>query len=1554
MKHQQSLIEYRKLIESRLREWIPNNDALVIQELNIFDRIMSRRDFLKNSSMTATMAIMGSGCGSSNRANMPPSSWPECEETPPCIEEKILVPKASKIVVDSDIIDGMQHYNALASLGSDDAPEVKGASFIESFNPHLMTIDSQSTFTQSGFNPVERNYGIPEIVHLIKDSSSSDYSLAIYENGSNGRQGLKKSDIVLEKTSLLNFNKLISANGNFHNRVENRNVYSQKMVLLADTYSSVEPDFRLYYQTNSSEILQPGVKGFENNTWDFLDVMETFKAHEDHVFSNYHIQDINTYQDGHNHSFIYGTIKFDNYYNYGFVVTFNSITDSAPTVTFFTPKFLSVNSNVVSDLVEDFNNAELESSDTIADFSIFADQKFIPVSQVVDVNGKTDSNILFSFVCFDSASDPEYSEAYSSGGEFDLDHFCNIDSSIIKRYVVAVESLGGVQYLLDAYTTNTEISVDSDTFTLDFDTNKIPAFDIWKSVYKLDDTKNSLANVQLRHSFIRSIINNGSSLELLLATSLYDEENFGIVQKSIKIDYTSLDALSLDTENLYSSKSIFDEALHDGKDYKELWFNTMKGSNNSYQSLSDCVYADNRYYDFYCTHNHQGLLRSYFIIRVKHDDGSSHSFLFNFEEMGVNSVASAPQIYDHQTSDSLKEQIKQGTVEHRPPLLITINAHKMHPWRAVGQNNEVLYSAKRLYMTDEETKTLQPNDGSRRLLSYYHATSDFIEGVWNTHEHEVQVPMGDPNIKKYLYTNTKHQLHLHINNIYDYPATLDDTTFVELRFSRSLVVTDHTLPDTPSTFEVTRNTSLFLKPNDASKITLEISAGIGKNTMLKGATVMYRFLNQADIEVQEDAPVAFLNSTTDETTTFQQCNLSFRQFERLSTTNVASHQSGVSPDTDTAHQIFHHYVKDGEADTIATFTDAYGKLYEATKPANSTSTEIFRHRSTQHLVDPLVFKSGLFRQQLATRSLADDVVDWADKAVETVNNVVESATDLTEELTKQLKKTVGALVDEIQNIVTHINKGLGNIITQIGIAFEKILDTLKTLAELIWDFIKAFVDVDSAWQVGSELRQIYFDQFSPDSTVNGNAYGIIKNKTQDVQDNIDTTVENMKDDVYSAIDKALNQDLDKNHEQADIIRKKSQHHSVKLHHIGHQTDRITASIKSSATTRVLSRSTLCSSHDTVEELVKCMGNNILNNSTITDDVKEVVNNNKELFADIVKGKGLNELKSDLDSMSKKLADLVLDEADIILDGAVQLPLAFLNGSSLLDALEEMVDDIFTGVIELLSQLLFHDKQKIKTLKDLSYLMTGYMMNILGELVDFNKTDFSSYLKSGDLRKDLNGVGNIKKREEATSTEVVVYSCECISWLAEIVLLGLEIAEVGKEFYAKPTEMILLYIRVTMRAPKIVLHAQEDSGSKELLLILNDILLMASFLVKAHYTYKEHQSKEDDEDDVKLEKAVYTILNLYARFTDFSVALAQQSEADTKEEQKNAVCDLIKTLLSFIQACSKIFTELPDNAEADKWWSFVYLAMSVIKVVLSAMQIYDEKQILIKTTLRVSK
>lgn len=334
-----SVRSLRKEVKGYLNEWMGGDEALIQKELKIFDSIVSRRDFLKTTSLATLALMVNQGC-----QDGAPSQWEgggskDLGAIPPIDAKALNVP--ANIAVDADMHRSFITHNPLPAYGSSDASNLHDHAILESFNPHIITVESEDELSALGYSKPDRTYGVAEHIHLFKEDGG-DYALDIYEKSNDAHHGLIERKVKLTGTASQSYNRLVATNGSFHNRVADKKAYSQKMALLANlSTESVAFDdsshipLRLYYQTMANALLEPGVAFEKSADWEFIDLLKEFREAESHNFEQYEVVEVASYHDGHHHSFIYGTLRFDSFYSYGFVVSFGAHNDIKPAVTFF-------------------------------------------------------------------------------------------------------------------------------------------------------------------------------------------------------------------------------------------------------------------------------------------------------------------------------------------------------------------------------------------------------------------------------------------------------------------------------------------------------------------------------------------------------------------------------------------------------------------------------------------------------------------------------------------------------------------------------------------------------------------------------------------------------------------------------------------------------------------------------------------------------------------------------------------------------------------------------------------------------------------------------------------------------------------------------------------------------------------------------------------------------------------------------------------------------------------------------------------------------------------
>jgi len=519
-------------------------------------------------------------------------------------------------------------------------------------------------------------------------------------------------------------------------------------------------------------------------------------------------------------------------------------------------------------------------------------------------------------------------------------------------------------------------------------------------------------------------------------------------------------------------------------------------------------------------------------------------------------------------------------------------------------------------------------------------------------------------------------------------------------------------------------------------ITLEVSTGSSHDDIFNGATMMYRFTDMCELKLESNRPIATLTSTAQETTAFMQCNISFRQFERLTSKNADSYQAGMRSDElsdpQTAHAILKKYVKDSQKDNIKKVTDLYQTIYEDAAPQNDLAPVALGATALQSY--------GFWKK----------VTKWFHKAVSTIKTSVEH---VVKKVVNYAKKALEKLVDDIDILSKDVSQSISTILTSLMVVINKIVklakDVLILYLEPFWRFVRGFIGVDTAWSIGSELHQLEKDQLSPDSNVEGNAYSIIKEQTKKLEEDVDKIATTLKKNIDSVIDESLNttqESFDTHLKSAKSIESNQQRNSTKYHRLNHQVVRVHHEMhlgEPKNENKVDESAFVCDSSGTVEQLLKCLFTEEV--QQISDDLKTELKGSEKTLHDLIYGGGMSAVKDDLATLLKDSANDMVDEVSTIGKGALQIPLAFLNGSSSITLAEEALDDVFKEVFELLGFILFGDKEKFKTVQDVGYFLSGYMIYITLALSDeithlsgVKSFDMVSYIKSGDFRNEVDG------------------------------------------------------------------------------------------------------------------------------------------------------------------------------------------------------------------------
>lgn len=1337
MDGENTLGQLRKELEGNLKRWLPDHDRLARKELAIFDRMVTRRDFLKTTSLAALAALVH-GCGD-NGAGGTPSQWPGTDDI--ADDETTAVTTPANIVVDSDVLTSAVSYAPLAAAGSYDAPTVKAEAVLESFHPHVMTVDTTDIFVETGLKAPQRNYGIPEYVQLTQQDDTSDYALSIYEKTTAGSHGLKETAVPLDGTASYVFDRVIATNGTFHNRISGTQVYAQKLVLLAETQSSfayggTDVPLRLYYQCGGSALQQPGVApsadGFD---WAYIDLLDVLKQGESHAFGNFSIIEVDTYHDGSHHSFIYGTLRFDDLYNYGFVVTFNAVTDTAPTVTFFAPEFLSVTGETIDEInsmLSDYIGSEFEAKpDTSKGFGVFADQTFKPLTQMIDAEGAAIPELLFSFVNYDFKSyDPESSSEFTWPSKaYEENNY------MVKRNVFALDvSTGGIVYTMQGikpvcYASSWELNFYFEQTLLD----------IWESIYEKNYT-------MLEQVYIRSALQVDGGINILLAgikdfTPKNSFDDLAVVQKSVTLTYEG--SISYATDDVKEALTAMNEPSvdQDGQTmhYSELWFSALFSNVMGYDADNATMWdlireSASRFQSpikFYFTQNHQGILKCYFVLEMFHgDDRSQNRFVINFSETGLTDKE-----LPYQTPDNLRSQIEAQTQAFHVPLPIVSGPVTLFPWHAVSGNEEVLCSANRRDLIDETTQTLISNDGSQgRLYSYVHATSDLVTGNWVVEEEQRQLSASDAVSAQ--ASIELHQVHLHVTNVYGLTATLDDDTYVEVRFTQQMIVKDQTDPANPVTYRSGPFTSIFLKPDASAKIALEIDMG-SKDAKYGGAVMQYRFVDKTAFTLQEDTPVTALTGTEGVTSAFKQCNISFRMYERCGTDAYDSVQTGAPAASGTVKSALQSNVGSSYQSDIPTFAQGYASLHASVAPDNASATvALAQVYGVSYAADGSVRLVANFAG-VASRCLFCAARDWIKHAAHTISHAVSTVvqtvvsgldhvvSDADKALAKAahaFKSAAEVVAESIEAVVANIASDVEHAAKDLAIAVQRAWDDTKSFAEKLWNWIKALFDMDTAWEIGQNLQTAFTAQFSaPEDSGLNNLYTLVRDGLTDAGDAVNALGSTVDDDIDAVFGTAT----DNGRTQGRQHYGNAKTHTSKSHHILDQLQRLMSNFTLPGTDGCTldASSPLMQSLDGGFDAIVEVGEGLENIGTgLVEDIETVVRGTSFESVQATLGQGITQINDGLISG----VDSILPLPILIIDD-------FVNGECSLESL----DEVEMEVLELLGVLLFQNKDKFQNVRELAAFTMGFFLNIFSLVIGgLSDVKVGSYLTSDTFTEDF--------------------------------------------------------------------------------------------------------------------------------------------------------------------------------------------------------------------------
>ena len=1330
----QRLAGLRSRLHQILKEIFAEDHEKIEWELSLFDFVLSRRDFLKATTLSAIAVTISAGCAKKRRPenSVVPSNWEVWDEELSMPGRAVLsMHKGIDIVVDSDVIQGIASYNPIPAQGSAEAPRIVDEAVLEGVNTYIVTMADEAESSAHEDLASDRNYGLPEYLHLVNDFSlGRDFiregqHLELYRKDTDKNEEAKTEHITLNTDKTTHFSSLRAVNGTFHNRIVDNKVTIQKMALLSG-YKNFTPALMLYYQSGSLSLqLSDNTKTLEG--WSHLDILAKFKEEERHLFQSIEIVEMEAYQDGLRKGMLYGTLRCDSSYNYGFVIAMNDPQQSEPTVTFFAPHFLSVHSETIENLEKDFEKNVPESRHPITSFSLFAGQRFRPFTPLVESDESHTPRMLFSFFSYDISEKTDDAtetcfkgvhydfEKYRCGGWHALENACREKWSFHKRYLLDIDtSQGGVLYLLQDFEPEVRIEtheydgiMKKKSFRLIFDMAALNHLEVLQRVFDGDVR-------QMEDAYIRFVQFADDVYSILFASAYYQHRSLGVIHKHVRIREDSGDGALSVLKDVHVSKMLFGDAEHEGDTYHTLWFNRLSHGFGGLGGLVEML-GDEGKFTFHATQNREGLLRSTFQFGAGENTYKLDNLLIAFDEKRSEDGSRL------QGFVQLHDRITRDATEHLPPLPVAVNVKKCFHWNAIQNDTEVLYVGHRRYLVDREKKELYPNKGIQgKQYSYFHAVRSTFDGTWSRFE-ELGKTTKNSRVKRDL-----HQVHLHTLNAYEMSVPLPEHSYVEIRFSKPLTVRIFDPAGTLETHRLPAMNALFVRPDDQGRIALEIEAGY-KGEQYGGATMEYRIVDRSKLrQSRENSALCQLQESSG-TYSWHSCNISFRLYQRFSSKSYKHLEYGTMH-TKTAHQEMQKRVDSDYHTLIPKFAHAFEKIHDHAAPSNKLT-------GTAHidLSPPITTASEI----LTLRMSMHDLGGWFSSVADSVEDGVES-------FAEDLKQIVDSLAKDIDDIIADISSSVVRAVGQLAIAIQKCWKSVKSFAQMLWHWLKSALDFNKGYEIGVELEQLMTDQLHPlhDShpkdKKSGNLYTLLGGITSEMNkeiDHIQTEIQDAADRVFGACCNKETKDEKTHSADARKRHTDTKRSSTKHMHVFDQIQRLFRQY-------VLPKSSGCDySNGTFGQMIE-KNADIINNDSRKENMNEIsksaVKSFKRLAAgDSLKNSGISQTFSDM-------ADLMIGDIAVLFKVAADMPLALLDDHALFKgcAASNQLSDLEAEVLEFLSLFLFRDKNKIKSPEDLVFFLIGYPVSILESFIGAIDKDFdvAEYLRGGGFRRDFNALG----------------------------------------------------------------------------------------------------------------------------------------------------------------------------------------------------------------------
>jgi hypothetical protein len=204
-------------------------------------------------------------------------------------------------------------------------------------------------------------------------------------------------------------------------------------------------------------------------------------------------------------------------------------------------------------------------------------------------------------------------------------------------------------------------------------------------------------------------------------------------------------------------------------------------------------------------------------------------------------------------------------------------------------------------------------------------------------------------------------------------------------------------------------------------------------------------------------------------------------------------------------------------------------------------------------------------------------------------------------------------------------------------------------------------------------------------------------------------------------------------------------------------------------------------------------------------------------------------------------------------GVLQLPLAFLNGSTTLDTANKALDDSFREVFKILGTIIFQDENKLTTTEDVGcffagmelYLSLSFLKDL--ESVVGDKSDIVGYIKSGKLRSKMNQTSLLQ--EDQGSFDELLQICQIIDGIITLSIAGIDYIALRSNIFTfemmqKILAPYMLFMRMLCSVPVVVKHVQHATNTQNDkvyrdLAIAGDIFHEITLIMQIfqHVTYK---------------------------------------------------------------------------------------------------------------------